>query len=467
MTTIKTGILLAGRYWFGAILMLACASVARADINPWIANTIYDPVKWDTSGPQTATPWLHPPTWTPNQKWGVLSGNFDATALTGSWGGVRDEMQTAGVAVTAAYFANPAANPVGGVDQGSSWRGDLGIGAFFDLERLVDWHGGFFTVSFSYKDGTDSLSPADVGNQFPVQLPSFDDDGATRLVHLAFGQQFFDNSAELVAGRIIAGEDFASLRLACTSLNQAICGNPIAAAQSISFPTYSSATWGARLKVKPGQSWYAQGGAYLVYSNFRDPNDHGVEFGAPDGAGVLALAEYGYLVGRHVGENSRPGMYKIGGYFDNEELQNQRTGENERGTWGVYAMGEQMLYAEDDEFDQGLSGFLSLSYAPPDLNRMQFLGAAGLSYKGIVKGRPDDAISLIGAYGDFSNDLAKSQRARGEAAQSGEGLLELNYRYQIVSWAFIQPDLQWVINPNGHQDIDNALVVALAFGIVF
>ena len=45
----------------GVLLALACGG--RADINPWIASDIYDPKKWDTAGPQTASPWLHAPTW--------------------------------------------------------------------------------------------------------------------------------------------------------------------------------------------------------------------------------------------------------------------------------------------------------------------------------------------------------------------------------------------------------------------
>lgn len=454
--------------WIAFLAVIFFNFAARADINPWIANNVYDPEKWDTSGPETGTPWLHPPTWTPNQDWGVFSGDLNSTAVTGSWGGFRDELIEDGVFFSAAYFGQPAGNPVGGLDQGGSYRGDLGLASFFDMERLVGWKGGFLTASFSYKDGNDTLTTRYVGNQFPVQLPSFDDDdAATRLVHLAYGQQLFDNNAELVAGRVIAGEDFASLRLACTSLNQAICGNPIAGAQSISFPTYPSATWGARFKVKPGTGWYAQTGAYLVYPNFRDPDDHGVEFGAPDGSGVLALGEFGYLVGRHRGENSVPGKYKIGGYYDSEELIDLSSGESERGTWGLYAMGEQMLYAEDETFNEGLSAFLALSYAPPDLNRIEFMAAGGLSYKGPIEGRPSDAISLIGAYGDFSSDLASGERARGTSGQTGEGLVEVNYRLQIAPWVFAQPDLQWIINPSGRSDIDDALVVGLGFGVVF
>jgi carbohydrate-selective porin OprB len=198
------------------------------------------------------------------------------------------------VSFVGGYLGQPAANPVGGEQEGeSSWLSNVSFGAFSDLKRLMDWKGGLFLTDFDWKSGGDGLSANAVGNQFPVQLSSGED--ATRLAHLALGQELWNNSAELAAGRIITGEDFATIRLACPSLNQAICANPIAANQSISFPTYPYGVWGARLKVKPGSSWYAQTGADAVYPEFRDADDHGVRFSLPDDAGVLALGEFGML----------------------------------------------------------------------------------------------------------------------------------------------------------------------------
>jgi hypothetical protein len=256
--------------FIAAVLSSALATSVRADINPWIAAELCDPGKWDTAGPQTASPWLHPPTWTPGQEWGVFSGRVgDATALTGGWGGTRDRLVEKGVSLVGAYSGQPAANPVGGERQGSTWLNDVNLEAFFDMERLTDWKGGFLMTSVGWKSGNSvGLTPEDIRNEFPVQLST--GDNAIRMVNLALGQQFLDNKAELAAGRLITGEDFATIRLACTSFNQAICGNPIAANRSISWPTYPSAVWGARFKAKPGTSWYAQTGAYLVYPCFRD-----------------------------------------------------------------------------------------------------------------------------------------------------------------------------------------------------
>lgn len=452
------------------VLILVPYNVSKADINPWVVNSVYDPQKWDTAGPYTATPWLHPPTFIPGQGWGVFSGNWrTAGALAGSWGGFRDEiLKRWGISFTTAYFGQFAANPAGGVKHGASWRGDMGAAIFLDLERLVGWKRGYFTASFSYKHGTNTLSRVYTQNQFPVQLPSGDDNGAARLVHLAFGQELFNNSTEFVVGRIIAGEDFASLRLACTSLNQAICANPIAGAQSISFPVYPFATWGARIKFQPGKAWYTQVGAYIVNQDFRDPDFHGVKFSIPNGSGPLILGEFGYITGIYRGKKGLPGKYKIGGYYDGERLQELSTGGKVYGTWGIYAMGEQMLLSEDASYIDGLSSFLALSFAPEDRNRITFMAAGGLSYQGLIPNRSGDALAFIAAYGLFSNDIPQDTGQNGALLpkQGYEFLLEVNYRIQIASWVFLQPDVQVIINPDGRSNIDDALVIGFALGVV-
>ena len=44
--------------------------------------------------------------------------------------------------------------------------------------------------------------------------------------------------------------------------------------------------------------------------------------------------------------------------------------------------------------------------------------------------------------------------------------LELNYRIQMGPWIFIQPDVQYIIRPRGHSDIDNAFAIGFALGFI-
>ncbi len=440
---------------------------ASAQINPWIQSNLYDPRQWDTAGQYTATPWLHPPEWVPAQQWGVFSGKWRTPAsLTGSMGGFMDSLVEDGVQFIVAYFGQFSANPLGGGREGVSWKGDINVGIYLDLERLINWKRAYITASFSYINPGSSLTNDFIGNFFPVQLDNGDKNGGERLVHLAFGQQLLDNKVELVLGRIITGEDFAELRLACTSINQAICANPIAGKQSITFPTYPVATWGARIKVKPSTAWYGQVGSYMVYNDLFDSGTNGVDFSVPNGSGLLTIGEFGYISGNYRNIPGLPGKFKLGGYYDSEELEDLDSGRDVEGTWGIYAMGEQMLYAENSKYDQGLSAFLALSYAPENRNIITFMAAGGLSYQGLLPNRPDDILAFIGAYGLFSNDLARAARRDDEPDQDYEIILELNYRIQLAPWLFLQPDIQVVINPDGRSDIDDALVLGFGVGTV-
>ncbi len=461
------GVALAG---LGLGLLVALApSVTHADINPWIASAVYDAQKWDTGGPYAATPWVHPPPYEPDMGWGMLdpsstleSGTWrKMTGFTGSWGGARDTMREHGIALSSAYFGQLAANPIGGaVEGGISWRGNLAAGLFVDLERVAGWKRTYFTASADWKTGNPTLSANYVLNQLPVQLDSFDDPNAVRLVHLALSKQLFDNTTEIVLGRIITGEDFATLRLACTSLNQGVCGNPIAANQSIDFPTFPSAVWGGLFKLKPGDQWYAQAGSYLVYPEFRERTDNGVNFSAPAGSGALSLAELTYLTGSEIKQPGPPGRYKLGGYYSTETLprfRNEAGIDEVQGFWGLYLMGQQMVWTENDDHTEGLSVWGSVSYAPPDRNKVQFMAAGGALYQGIFPSRNHDGLAFVAAYASFSDRLPDT---------TGELLLEVNYRITIAPWLWVEPDLQGVIHPSGTSQIADALVAGFAVGFV-
>ena len=433
---------------------------ARAAINPWIASTVYDPARWDTAGPYTATPWLHPPPHLPDQGWGMLgdpeeafaSGHWqDMSGITGSWGGPRDDLMRRGIALSVAYVGTLGANPVGDDQQGKTqWRNDLGAGVFADLERLAGWYRTYFVASYNY---------------FTTSYDAFTGSTtvASRLVNLAVGHELFENEAEIAVGRLVAGEEFATLRLACTSVNQLICANPIAGAQTVSFPTYPTAAWGGQLKLRPGDAWSVGIGTALVYPELRDPDVHGADFSAPEGSGMLTIAELAYATG--VG-GGLPGQYRLGGYFDGERVRDVATLAPVHGTGGAYLMGQQMLFRRADNPFVGLSSWLALSWAPENRNPITAMAVGGLSYQGMLPSRTWDGLALIGAWRQWGADTRDGQRRRDEPVQNGELLLELNYRVSLANWLWIAPDVQGIVQPNGRDDLADSLIVGFQVGVV-
>lgn len=442
------------------VVALVAPHRARASINPWVASTVYDPARWDTAGPYAATSWLHPPPHAPGEGWGMLgnahtlfaSGDWhEVTGITGGWGGARDDLMRRGIGLSVGYVGSLSANPVGDAGDGETkWTNDLGAGVFADLERLAGWRRTYFTSSYNYF--TSSYSPfPEVGEE-------------SRLVHLALGHELFENEAEIALGRIVAGEEFASLPLACTSVNEVICSNPIVGAQTVTFPTYPTATWGGQLKLRPGEVWTTTIGSYLVFPGIGDPDRHGVAFSASEGSGVLTVAEVAYAAG---GDGAPPGQYRLGGYFDGEQVRDAETLAPVHGTGGAYLMAQQMLFSqrEDDPF-VGLSSWLALSWAPENRNPVTFMAAGGLLYQGIVPSRRWDGLAFIAAWRQWGTDARDGQRRRDEPVQNGELLLELNYRVSLASWLWITPDVQGIVQPEGRDDLEDSVVVGFQVGVV-
>ena len=70
-------------------------------------------------------------------------------------------------------------------------------------------------------------------------------------------------------------------------------------------------------------------------------------------------------------------------------------------------------------------------------------------------------------YGDISRDYARSVRVPGGRLAESEKVVELAHRFQLTSWSYFQPDIQYVINPGGTGDIPDAVVMGAQMGFTF
>lgn len=85
----------------------------------------------------------------------------------------------------------------------------------------------------------------------------------------------------------------------------------------------------------------------------------------------------------------------------------------------------------------------------------------------MLPGRDSDVFGFYGAYGHFSSAQRRAQEAAGQPGQVYEMVLEVNYRINLLPWFYLQPDIQGIINPGAAGKIDDALVLAMQFGVPF
>ena len=91
----------------------------------------------------------------------------------------------------------------------------------------------------------------------------------------------------------------------------------------------------------------------------------------------------------------------------------------------------------------------------------------GLIYKGLVPGRNNDTTAVQMAYAKYSDKIKESQQSVGANPQKYEMMFEFTHKVMITNWMYMQPDLQYIIQPGGAGDIDDALVIGFQFGLTF
>ncbi|MGI9534127.1 MAG: carbohydrate porin [Thermodesulfobacteriota bacterium] len=391
-------------------------------------------------------------------KW--LEGKY----MTGNWRGHRDKLNEQGYMPFANYHVSVLGNPSGGESNGVEYAGQLIAGVEFDLEKIVKINGLSFIVSGTWISGN-SLSFEHIGNIFSVSdvfnLPvgfTFSID-SFRLYQLMFVQELMDNKINVAFGRLAIGNDFATIDILNDFTNTAFNANP----GSIKFnvPTFTVdpfANWGARVLYKPDERFYYMAGIYSANPDIADLDNNGLDFSFDGGA--FLITEISYSPNLNKSDNGLPGVYKLGAYLDSTDIPELSDPASEASNnYGFYALFQQMVYREKNSDEQGLTIFSTVAYAPKEeVNQFPFFYSGGIGYKGLLHSRTKDTTVLGFLAGVFSDDLP---------GQDYEMIVELSYNIMVAEWMAVQPDLQYVINPNGTDEIDNAIVLGVRMEVEF
>jgi porin len=166
--------------------------------------------------------------------------------------------------------------------------------------------------------------------------------------------------------------------------------------------------------------------------------------------GFMAIGEYTYNKGIALGD---VGAYRFGFYYHshNEHMDTGADGASES-NYGFYFIGNQRLASGGGRC---LDGFLQLSYSPVKSNTNQLYAGAGVVLRGLAARDCSDELGLAVGYAHLHGVIYQSEK-----------VVELTYRYSVGNHIYLQPDLQYVINPSRFGvEAPNALVGLLRVGI--
>jgi porin len=108
-----------------------------------------------------------------------------------------------------------------------------------------------------------------------------------------------------------------------------------------------------------------------------------------------------------------------------------------------------------------------VGFGDPRVNRFGLYTGGGVTVAGAIPGRANDEIGFGVAAAHNGRHFIDQQRKAGQRVDRVETTLELTYLAPLTSWLSIQPDLQYVVNPNTDPRVPNALVGLIRIELAF
>ena len=389
--------------------------------------------------------------------------------LTGDWFGLRDTLEKRGVAFGLDYTFDVLGVVAGGVSRKVATLDDWDLTMTVDAEKLVGWQGASF---FVYGLGTGGRSPSKYAG-VEQAVDNIEAPDTWKLYEAWYQQQLLDGRLSVLLGLYDLNSEFDVIETASLFL-QSSHGIGIDYSQSglngpSIFPVTSTA---ARVRFNPTEQTYA---LFAVLDGVSgDPNDsHGTQIIWRGSDGVLLASELGYVQGSLDGEGEDPyvkigfgGWYYTANFDRIDDVDANGDPVRGPGSFGLYGMAEAMLWHEEDRA-QGLSGWLRVGGANQHLNPFAVYVGAGVVYTGPFPERDQDQVGFAIANAIAGSDLKDAASAAGAPIDGAEVALELTYKAQLTGWLYVQPDLQYVINPGLDPSLDSALLLGMRLGVRF
>ena len=395
--------------------------------------------------------------------------------------GVRKALGRHGVEIGGVYYGESFGN-WGGFDQGVEYDGVLELYLKADMHKLGFWKGLCFHAD-AFQIHGNSITAANIGSLMPVS--SLEATPSTRLFELWFEQHLFDDKLAIKFGQLAADAEFIISEGGGWFLN-GTWGWPSIAASDLpgGGPAYPLATPGVRVKIDPSQKLSLMIGVYngdpAPHCGSPNPqvcNSDGLDFSLDAPPLLLAEGAYSY------NQDKLAGTIKFGGWNHFGEFADRRfdsgggmiavTGNPPKmldNDWGLYGIIDQLVWrVPGSEDSKGVGVFGRVIGAPDDRNLVDFYFDTGVTFTGMIPGRPNDGLAIGFAYTGISNSVHSFDVDSGEpAARNYEALVEICYTYEVKPGWTVQPDFQYIFQPGGNvAGIDDATVLGARTSLSF
>ncbi|MBZ6533741.1 carbohydrate porin [Acinetobacter seifertii] len=411
----------------------------------------------------------------------------DRQWLLGDWNGERQQLEQQGYKFTASIMSQAATNLDGGYNDNNTFENaaQLSLGANFDLEKIAGWKDTTASLVVTKRDGN-ALTLERIKDPRSSQLGNVQEiygrGKIWRLSQAWIKKGFADNTVQVKVGRMGMSEDFNSSQ--CEFQNLLLCGGQLG--KSIGSIWYNSPVgiWGANVKYQFAPEWTFGIGAYEVNpDNIKTAsNSDGFNLDMNNVKGATIPVELAWKPKLAL-FNGLPGEYKVGALYSTAEANDVKTaGKVHDGKQSFWINAQQQLSHAGQDPKRGLYVTFNGVVNDKATTFVQSTQQLALWYKGPFDSRPNDSVGF-GIANYVVNDRAKDKQiatneSRGYYSydpiasnyipiQDDELNIELNYTYQWSPAVMLRPNIQYIHQPAGVKEIDDAWVAGLSVKVNF
>ncbi len=394
----------------------------------------------------------------------------ESPRLLGDPGGGRSRLELLGIEPTLFYNQVFSANPQGGAesDQSVGSSGSYDFFALADAEALVGWPG--LRALFHAKGQYDENVNEDVGAlSDPIDDADFDE--GIYVSELWLQQDLARRRLRLRAG-FMEAQTLYDRNAYANSEDRQFLASFLDNNGILPLPN----GLGAFAVVSPTPVFEL---AIGVMDADNEPKSAGFETffdGVSSWSAYLELALHWNAPWRDPEADAAdlPGALRLGGFRDGRDLESfvrprsLEPGErpdSDRGHYGFWMSFDQQLWGASatEAGPRAIGVFARAGYADPDVNRIAGFWSLGFEVAGPVPFRPLDVLG-VGGYHAIPSDRYHD---RIDDDFDGEGGIEVYYRIAVVPWLSVTPAFQYVVDPGGRSNAEDAVVTNLRLRVVF
>ncbi|HBG69801.1 MAG: hypothetical protein A2W93_00285 [Bacteroidetes bacterium GWF2_43_63] len=345
----------------------------------------------------------------------------------------------------ASYITDQVCNFRGGINPGYAFLGMVSLEATYDTRKI--WSGGTIYVHAANTHG--SMPSAELTGDLQV-VSNIEAGNHTYFQELWYKHDF--SKMSVTAGLQDLNACFANSEYGSLFINSSFGIHPTISG-NLSAPIFPLTTPGISAEWKTGNNSKFLAAIHDGSPTDFDRNPYNIRWEHNAGDGLLEIAEFQQTLNIR----QKHGLYKIGAFTHNHLLENiihkQFPDSLKHFIGGLYFVADQLLIEKNNT---ATGVFVQASVCPTRSCAVQSYIGAGFHLTGFLSKAHNDVLGFAVAHVNLA-----------ETAGS-ETSLELSWQKEIRRHVFIQPDLQYIIQPSGKDSgLKNCLTGLLRIGFTF